>query len=299
MLAHEEMEAEEGAEADAEEEEAVPDRKAAAVAPSKKPSRGLLLAGYLFIALGVVALVGVVVLYNYDIWIAGEETNNVGPDQMTYIRLAIAGFVGALVIGLVLLVIGRRKPRPTPAAHAHPHDRVEVPTPEEGEHLAEAGEAAAPEASPEERSGEAEGEEEYEEGAEEEAPDGEDEVSITVGKQYPPVIEDEEVPAFPVTEPAKPPEERAADMKDLFGRGAVEEEGEEVDIDLDFGTEPGEEEEAGAEPKKKAEGAGDGVEEEAGEGDDEDEYSFECPECGMEVGEDDLKCPHCNAEFEE
>jgi rubrerythrin len=69
-------------------------------------------------------------------------------------------------------------------------------------------------------------------------------------------------------------DEEPAGKDDLFARG--DEAPEEEAVELDFGED---------------------LEEEWD--DDDEEFVYECPECGGEVGEDDLTCPHCGAEFEE
>jgi uncharacterized OB-fold protein len=94
----------------------------------------------------------------------------------------------------------------------------------------------------------------------------EEEVSITVGKEYPPadIPEEEMPPAY---------EEAPADRSELYAR----DEDEGGAVDLDFGEE---------------------LEEDWDEDDDE-EYVYECPECGGEVAEEATICPHCGAEFED
>jgi rubrerythrin len=67
-------------------------------------------------------------------------------------------------------------------------------------------------------------------------------------------------------------------------------------VDLHRGLE--EEPKAEAEPKKEDDlDFGDKLDEEWD--DDDDDFVYECPECNAEVGEDDLICPTCGAEFEE
>jgi len=95
----------------------------------------------------------------------------------------------------------------------------------------------------------------------------EEEVSISVGKVYPPPVmaEEEMPPAYKAEPPGK---------DDLFARG--DDDPKEKTTELDFGEEIDEE-----------------------YADDDEEFVYECPECGGEVGEDVLICPNCGAEFEE
>ena len=97
----------------------------------------------------------------------------------------------------------------------------------------------------------------------------EEEVSIAVGKEYPPpVVSEEEMPPAYEAEPAG--------KDDLFARGDEAPE-KEAKVDLDFGED------------LEAEFVGD----------EDEDYLYECPECGGEVKEDALICPNCGAEFEE
>ena len=77
-------------------------------------------------------------------------------------------------------------------------------------------------------------------------------------------------PEYEDKTPSASPEERAADMADLY---ASDEKAK--DVSLDFG---------------------DDLE---GEIADDEEYVFECPECQGEVAEADTICPHCGVEFED
>ncbi|MCK4971163.1 MAG: zinc ribbon domain-containing protein, partial [Thermoplasmata archaeon] len=98
--------------------------------------------------------------------------------------------------------------------------------------------------------------------ADEEDVVADDEISITVGKDYPPNAGDEEMPAYeePITD----------DKSELYAP-----EKKEAKVELDFG---------------------DDIDEELA---DDEDFVYECPECGGDVAEDDVVCPHCGAEFED
>ncbi len=55
--------------------------------------RPLSIIGIAFAVLAAVAVVGLVLVLNYDTWIAGEDESNIGDTQMTYVYLAAAAVV--------------------------------------------------------------------------------------------------------------------------------------------------------------------------------------------------------------
>ena len=65
---------------------------------------GLGLVGLLFLALAVVAIVGTVVVMNWDVWVGGAAKETVGDRQRAFIYLGLLGFfVCVLVTGFDLL----------------------------------------------------------------------------------------------------------------------------------------------------------------------------------------------------
>ena len=59
---------------------------------------GLSIIGLVFALLTVVAIIGTVVLLNYDTWIDGADENNIGDTQIMYIYGAVAGIVVCALI---------------------------------------------------------------------------------------------------------------------------------------------------------------------------------------------------------
>ena len=68
--------------------------------PAKGPKLyvGLSIIGLVFALLAVVAIIGTVVLLNYDTWIDGADENNIGDTQIMYIYGAVAGIVVCALI---------------------------------------------------------------------------------------------------------------------------------------------------------------------------------------------------------
>ncbi len=58
----------------------------------------LSLMGMVFAVLTVVSIIGLVVVLNYDTWIAGESESNIGDTQMMYVYLAVAAVVVCIVL---------------------------------------------------------------------------------------------------------------------------------------------------------------------------------------------------------
>jgi hypothetical protein len=83
-------------------EQAVDEQMGAAVGdegPPKAtpgPSSGkgpLSMVGIAFAVLAVVCVIGLLLVLNYDTWIAGEDESNIGDTQMMYVYLAVAAVV--------------------------------------------------------------------------------------------------------------------------------------------------------------------------------------------------------------
>jgi len=68
--------------------------------PAKGPKLyvGLSIIGLVFALLTVVAIIGTVVLLNYDTWIDGADENNIGDTQIMYVYAAVAGIVVCALI---------------------------------------------------------------------------------------------------------------------------------------------------------------------------------------------------------
>ena len=68
--------------------------------PAKGPKLygGLSIIGLVFAILTVVAIIGTVVLLNYDTWIDGADENNIGDTQIMYVYGAVAGIVVCALI---------------------------------------------------------------------------------------------------------------------------------------------------------------------------------------------------------
>ncbi len=250
------------------------------------------------LAMGAMGVVITLFIYNYDIWYGGEDEINMGETQQMYLMISIIVTILLFVMGGALVAKGKKKRKAAMAAAGRPEadeGRAKKAAVVGGAVAAGAGAVAVAEA----REDEEEPEPEYEEpeyGAPTDEPllvyecpecgspvaedadmcescgvsfapaDEEvvDEISISVGKEYPPpeITEEEMPPAY---------DDGPDGVADLHARDEKEEE----QIDLDFGDE---------------------IDEDL---DDDDEYVYECPECGGEVAEDATVCPHCAAEFED
>ena len=66
-------------------------------APPKK-KKALSTLGMVFALLAVVAVIGTVVLLNYDVWVQGLDEENIGPNQQNAIYLGVAGIVVCALI---------------------------------------------------------------------------------------------------------------------------------------------------------------------------------------------------------
>jgi len=87
-------------------EEATPP-VAEARGPPSAARRRLSLAGTIFAILAMVCVVGLLVVLNYDTWIAGETENQVGDTQVMYVYLATAAMVACVAVFVVDLVRNR------------------------------------------------------------------------------------------------------------------------------------------------------------------------------------------------
>jgi len=262
----------------------------------------MIIGGKVCLALGVLGAVGLALLYTYDLWYSDAEEISIGDEQMFYIWMALIGTIVLFALGGALVGVGKGKRKKAMAAGGTPDvDRSRGKKAAAVGGAAAAGAAAVAIAAAEE-------EPEYEEpgpepkmdettadegalvyecpecgspvsedaeacdtcgvrfASDEEDVVVDDEISINVGKkEYPPVIGEEEMPAY--EEPV------AEDKSELYAPDKKE--GKE-DLVLDFG---------------------DDIDEDIAE--DDDDYVYECPECGGDVAEDDVICPHCGAEFED
>lgn len=218
--------------------------------------------------LGKVGLVGLPValfgiagffgVMNYDTWIAGQDSNTIGPNQLN----AMLGAVAVAGVGVFLTFFGFIRARAPSARQAAelavaeapaqarapaeparpPPARVEIPEPAYELPPEPAYEPEVEIASPAEAEEEEEGE-----------------VDLTPTLPPEPAAGREEGPAVE-TQAAAPPAAPAGErdeLEDLFG---------ELESEV-----------------AKAE---------------EDEVHYECPNCHGIVREDDASCPHCNVVFE-
>ena len=76
-------------------------------APTKK-GKPLSTLGMVFALLAVVAIIGTVVLLNYDTWIDGADENNIGDTQIMYVYGAVAGVVVCALIVVFDFVKNRK-----------------------------------------------------------------------------------------------------------------------------------------------------------------------------------------------
>jgi len=78
--------------------------------PAKGPKLygGLSIIGLVFAILTVVAIIGTVVLLNYDTWIDGADENNIGDTQIMYVYGAVAGIVVCALIVVFDFVRNRK-----------------------------------------------------------------------------------------------------------------------------------------------------------------------------------------------
>ena len=70
--------------------------------------KALSMLGMAFAVLAVVAIIGLMVLLNYDTWVADEAENNIGDTQMLYVYLGVAAVIVSLLV-VVLDFIRNRK----------------------------------------------------------------------------------------------------------------------------------------------------------------------------------------------
>ncbi len=74
-----------------------PTRPEPSVGPPSK-GRPLSIVGIAFAVLTVVCIIGLLLVVNYDTWIAGEDESNIGDTQMMYVYLAVAAVVVCIVL---------------------------------------------------------------------------------------------------------------------------------------------------------------------------------------------------------
>ncbi len=80
------------------EEVPVPEEEAAP-SPGRKLYGGFLsIVGVVFVLLAAAALVGSLVLMNYDVWMSGASEETVGPRQGLFIGLGLLGFVICMAV---------------------------------------------------------------------------------------------------------------------------------------------------------------------------------------------------------
>jgi hypothetical protein len=99
--------------AEGEAEEGAPAEEPFAPAPTKAPRKGFLggllgPVGLTFLVLAVLAVVGTVVLLNWDVWIQGASEESVGDRQRLYVYLGVVGIVVCALVALVD-ILRRRK----------------------------------------------------------------------------------------------------------------------------------------------------------------------------------------------
>ena len=70
--------------------------------------KALSMLGIAFAVLAVVAIIGLMVLLNYDTWVADEAENNIGDTQMLYVYLGVAAVVVCLLIVVFDFVRNRK-----------------------------------------------------------------------------------------------------------------------------------------------------------------------------------------------
>ena len=75
-----------------------PEPSAPAMDAPPKKGKALSTLGMVFALLTVVAIIGTVVLLNYDTWIDGADENNIGDTQIMYVYGAVAGIVVCALI---------------------------------------------------------------------------------------------------------------------------------------------------------------------------------------------------------
>ncbi|NOQ53433.1 MAG: hypothetical protein GQ558_02370, partial [Thermoplasmata archaeon] len=252
--------------------------------PPEQVGRGLIIGGFICLALGALAAVSVGLLYSYDMWYSGEDEISIGDEQMFYIWMALIATIVLFALGGALVAVGKGKRKKAKKAAAvggvavagaaavaiaadeeeagyepEPVPDLEEPYADEGGLVYECPECGSPVAEDAEACDTCG----VRFAADEDDVVMDDEISISVGKEYPPDAGGEEMPSY---------DEPVSDGKsDLY----VPEKKEEK-VELDFG---------------------DNIDEDLD--DDDEEYVYECPECGGDVAEDDVVCPHCGAEFED
>ncbi len=73
-----------------------------------KKKKALSMLGMIFAVLTVVSVIGLMVVLNYDVWINGDEENNIGDTQMMYVYLAVAAVIVSIMLVVVDLVRNRK-----------------------------------------------------------------------------------------------------------------------------------------------------------------------------------------------
>ena len=74
-----------------------PTRPEPSVGPQSK-GRPLSIVGIAFVVLAVVCIIGLLLVLNYDTWIAGEDESHIGDTQMMYVYLAVVAVVVCIVL---------------------------------------------------------------------------------------------------------------------------------------------------------------------------------------------------------
>ena len=78
-----------------------------AVAPKAQGGPGKML-GLIFLGLAVVALVGTLVIANYDVWIQGAAEESMGDRQQMFLYLGIVGVIVCGAIGMLYTMRGKK-----------------------------------------------------------------------------------------------------------------------------------------------------------------------------------------------
>jgi hypothetical protein len=80
------------------------EEKADATREKERSPGGLSIIGLAFAILAAVALIGSVVLMNWDVWVSGASAESVGPRQRLFLIMGFVGFIVCLaVVGFDLL----------------------------------------------------------------------------------------------------------------------------------------------------------------------------------------------------
>jgi len=77
-------------------------------AVAAKAKGGLPMLGLIFMGLAVVALVGTLVIANYDVWIQGAAEESMGDRQQMFVYLGIVGVIVCGAIGMLFTMRGKK-----------------------------------------------------------------------------------------------------------------------------------------------------------------------------------------------